>query len=71
VNRALHHHVFDTPTAVQLIDRANFQIMQVNNFVPFHIVILARRRSETPDNARFLGANAKYRRRSPFPSDRM
>jgi SAM-dependent methyltransferase len=70
VNRALHHHVFDTPTALQLIDRANFQLIQVNNFRPFHIVILARSCSDTPDNAQFLGPNAAYRRRSPFPSDR-
>jgi len=70
VNRALHHHVFDTRTALQLIDRANFQLIQVNNFRPFHIVILARSCSETPDNAQFLRPNAKYRRSSPFPSDR-
>ena len=71
VHRALHHHVFDTLTAVQLVDRANFQLIQVDNFRPFHILILARNGSDTPDNARFLWANARYRRRSPFPSDRM
>ena len=70
VNRALHHHVFDTLAAVQLVDRANFQLLQVNNFMPYHIAILARSCSEAPDNARFLGPNAKYRRNSPFPSDR-
>jgi SAM-dependent methyltransferase len=70
VNRALHHHVFDTPTAVQLIDRAGFRVMQVDNFRPFHIVILAHSCGETPDNARFLGPSARYRRSSPFPSDR-
>ena len=69
-NRALHHHVFDTLTASKLIDRANFQLVRVNNFRPFHIVILARRCNGTPDNAQFLGPNAVYRRRSPFPSDR-
>jgi len=70
VNRALHHHVFDTVAALKLVDYANFQLIQVNNFRPFHIVILARSCSEIPDNAQFLGPNAKYRRRSPFPSDR-
>jgi SAM-dependent methyltransferase len=70
INRALHHHVFDTLTASQLIDRANFQLIRVNIFRPFHIVILASSCSEAPDNAQFLGLNARYRRRSPFPSDR-
>lgn len=71
VNRALHHHVFDTATAVQLVDRANFQVMQVNNFKPYHIAILASSCSGKPDNARFLGQGAKYRHSSPFPSDRL
>ena len=70
MNRALHHHVFDTRVAVQLVDHANFQVLQVDNFRPFHIVTLARSCKETPDNARFLGPSAKYRHRSPFPSDR-
>jgi SAM-dependent methyltransferase len=71
VNRALHHHVFDTATAVKLVDRANLQVIQVENLAPFHIVILARSCSETPDNSQFLGLNASYRLRSPFPSDRV
>jgi SAM-dependent methyltransferase len=70
VIRALHHHVFNAPTAVQLVDRANFQLVRVNTFRPFHIVILGRSCGEAPKNARFLGAGAKYRRSSPFPSDR-
>ena len=71
VNRALHHHVFDTGTAVQLVDRASFQVIQVENFLPCHIVILARSSGGTPRNAQFLRANANYRRHSPFPADRM
>lgn len=71
VNRALHHHVFDTATAVRLIDRAGFRVIQVDNFRPFHIAILACSCSDSPDNARFLRPSAKYRRRSPFASDRM
>ena len=70
VKRALHHHVFDTLTAVRLIDRAKFEVMQVNNFLPCHIVVLARSRRAGPNNSQFLGGNAKYRIHSPFPSDR-
>lgn len=60
VNRALHHHVFDTLTAIQLADRAGFQLLQINNIKPFHIVIVARNSQDAPDNARFLKATPSY-----------
>lgn len=69
-NRAIHHHVFDTRTAVALMDHAAFQVVRVDTSKPFHITILARRCDRMHDNSVFLGANAEYRRRSPFPADR-
>src|SRR5208337_3488709 len=66
-NRCMHHHVFDTATALTMVDHAAFQVIRVANLGPFHIVILARRCQGVPDNARFLGPKAEYRRRSPFP----
>jgi SAM-dependent methyltransferase len=69
--RAIHHHVFDTHTALAVVDRASFQILQVSTFRPYHIMILARRLEGVPDNAAFLGAQAEFRRHSPFRSDRL
>jgi SAM-dependent methyltransferase len=69
--RAIHHHVFDTHTALAVVDRASFQILQVSTFRPYHIMILARRSEGVPDNAAFLGTQAEYRRDSPFRSDRL
>ena len=70
-NRAMHHHVFDTATAVALVDNAAFQVLRVDTSKPYHITILARRCDQTCDNSAFLGPNAPYRRLSPFPSDRL
>lgn len=69
-NRSIHHHVFDTRTAVRLIDHAGFQLSVVATFEPFHIVILAKKTARQPDNSRFLLPDAKFLVRSQFPSDR-
>lgn len=68
-NRAMHHHVFDTLTALQVVDRAGFRIVRVDNFKPYHIVILASRSKGESDNSRVLAKGAGHWRRSPFPSD--
>ena len=70
INRALHHHVFETQTALAMVDHAAFQVIRVDVHKPYDIVILACKCDGTPDNSRFLGEQAEYRRRSPFPSDR-
>lgn len=69
-NRGMHHHVFDTNTAVEMTHRAAFQVLRVDPLEPYHIIILAQRCREAPNNARFLETNAEYRRQSPFASDR-
>jgi SAM-dependent methyltransferase len=68
-HRAMHHHVFDTLTAIQLVDRAGFTITRVDHLRPFHIIILARRDSGMIDNRLFLDGGFDLQR-SPFPSDR-
>jgi SAM-dependent methyltransferase len=70
-NRALHHHVFDTWTAVALVDHAAFQVLRVDTAKPYHIIMLAQRCDRIRDNSAFLGPQADYRLRSPFPSDRV
>ncbi len=69
-NRAIHHHVFDTRSAVRLLDYARFEILRVDNFEPYHIIILARRKDATPNNSAFLTGGWAGLLKSPFPSDR-
>jgi ubiquinone/menaquinone biosynthesis C-methylase UbiE len=68
--RAIHHHVFDTHTAVALLNEAAFQVVRVDTFKPYHIVVLAKSCDRQPDNKQFLGPGAEYKQGSPFPSDK-
>jgi SAM-dependent methyltransferase len=67
--RAMHHHVFDTMTALAVVNQAGFKILRVDSFEPCHIVILASRANPTLDNRRFMERGSKHWSRSPFPSD--
>ena len=71
-NRGLHHHVFDTRLAVELLDQVGVQIRAVESTFPFHIAALGTRleSGQRPDNTEFLGPRAPYRSASPFRSDR-
>jgi SAM-dependent methyltransferase len=71
-NRGLHHHVFDTRSAVELLNHMGVRIRAVEAAFPFHIATLATRpeSGQRADNALFLGALAPYRTSSPFRSDR-
>jgi SAM-dependent methyltransferase len=68
--RAMHHHVFDTSTAVEMLDYAGFQLLRVDLLKPCHIILVCQKCDHTPENAAFLAQDAEYRRHSPFPSDR-
>ena len=68
LNRAMHHHVFDTLSAVHIVNHAGFKIVRVDTLNPYHIIILASRADQPGDNRRFIEA-AEYLGRSPFPSD--
>jgi len=72
-NRCLHHHVFDTRLAVAVIDHARLQILAVEPFRPYHIVVIARKLppGATPNNDRFMGTTRAPCWSSPFASDRM
>jgi O-antigen/teichoic acid export membrane protein/SAM-dependent methyltransferase len=69
LNRAMHHHAFDTKTALTTIDHIGLQIVRVDNLRPFHIIILASRTDRPIDNRRFLEPGGEHWSRSPFPSD--
>jgi SAM-dependent methyltransferase len=69
-NRTLHHHVFDTDLVVQLLDRADCQLLWVETALPFHIVAVVRANGPAPDNRDFLAPTAAWRRASVFRRDR-
>ena len=68
--RAMHHHVFDTLTALEIVNYAGFTVVRADCLLPFHIFIMASRdsemaRKELPfDTSQVLA-------RSPFPSDQV
>jgi SAM-dependent methyltransferase len=70
-NRCLHHHVFDTALAVEVVHHMRLEILAVETALPHHIFILARNVAHEPDNEVFRGCQAAYRRRSRFMSDRV
>ena len=42
-NRCLHHHVFDTRLAAEIVNHMGLQIDAVELFHPFHITVTARK----------------------------
>jgi predicted SAM-dependent methyltransferase len=72
-NRCLHHHVFDTRLVVEVINHMGLQILAVELFRPYHIVLIAKkiRRDQAVNNEKFRGINAAPCWHSPFPSDRL
>lgn len=70
IHRAMHHHVFDTMTALALVSYAGFRLLRADKLLPCHIIILAQRADQKPDNHSFMEWELARLRRSPFPSDR-
>lgn len=68
--RWLHHHVFNTRLAAQVVDRAGLQITAIEALKPHHIIVVAKKRPEglPIDNSGVLWNPASYLR-SPFISD--
>jgi SAM-dependent methyltransferase len=71
-NRSLHHHVFDTALAVELIDYSGLQIIAVEAARPYHIFVVAQKLTDgrIVNNDQFRGSQAAYRLSSPFTTDR-
>lgn len=68
-NRCLHHHVFDTYSAMNLIDHLNLKILSVEPMLPFHIVIVAKKSSEN-NNEEIFTSFTKGKISSPFKNDK-
>ena len=70
VNRCFHQHVFDTALATAVVDHMGLEILAAEPRLPHDIFVVARRVAGSPDNSRFTGPQAVWRRRSPFMLDR-
>jgi SAM-dependent methyltransferase len=70
INRCLHHHVFITQSAVDLIRHTGLKILAVEATKPFHIFILAEKPHEA-GHTESTNGNTALRWESPFPSDQM
>jgi len=71
-NRCLHHHVFDTRLAVELIHHINLQILAVDVVTPYDIVVVAQKPTlgQGVQNERFRGIGNEPCWHSRFPTDR-
>jgi SAM-dependent methyltransferase len=71
-NRCLHHHVFDTRLAVEAVHHMGLQILSVELFRPFHIVVIGQKpkSGQEVQNDRFRGIHTAPCWLSPFPCDR-
>lgn len=68
-NRSLHHHVFDTYSAVKLIDHVKMNILAVEARLPFNIIIAAQK-SDSCDNTLIINKIQNKELPSPFYSDK-
>jgi SAM-dependent methyltransferase len=68
--RRMHHHVFNIPLVIQLLDHCKVQILSVDFRLPFHIITLSRKTASAVNNTLFLRRDAACRKRSPFGCDR-
>ena len=70
-NRCLHQHVFNTPLAVEVVDHMGLQVLAVELFTPYNIVVVARKLHphESANNEGFRARGATTSYASPFPSD--
>ncbi len=56
INRALHHHVFDSNLMIQIFNYLNLQITALDMVKPIHIIIIGKKLSDgqLPDNSNYL-----------------
>jgi len=69
--RSLHHHVFDTRLAADVVLHAGFGLVAVEPLLPYHIIVLAQKPLAGVAPSPFdKGALQEALAKSPFPSDR-
>jgi SAM-dependent methyltransferase len=68
-SRCLHHHVFDTRLAAELVNWLGMEILFVEPALPGDIIVAARKVEHSIQNEPFLGDEAPHLLSSPFVSD--
>ena len=70
-NRCLHHHVFDTRLAVEVINHVGLQVLAVEVFKPYDIFLVTQKpiQGQEVQNEQFRGIDTTPKWHSPFPSD--
>jgi SAM-dependent methyltransferase len=73
VTRGAHHHVFDTRLAIEMLDAARFDLIEVEPAAPTHIFLLTTPTAPevAANNGRFLTRDQALYRASPFKTDRL
>lgn len=69
INRAMHHHVFDSMAAIAIVNYVGLKILHAESLKPYHIVILSSHVHQPIDNHEFTERRSQHWKRSPFPSD--
>ncbi|MDT3696287.1 MAG: methyltransferase domain-containing protein [Ignavibacterium sp.] len=67
-NRCLHHHVFDSYLAMNLIDHLKFEILSIEALLPYHIILIAKKSNDF-DNKKIFNLFYNGSIFSPFPTD--
>jgi SAM-dependent methyltransferase len=71
-NRCVHHHIFNTPLLLKLVDYTGLKILKASLFTPFNIVVLARKLNDgNINNNAFLDRENPLFNNSRFPSDKL
>ncbi|HTK55241.1 MAG TPA: methyltransferase domain-containing protein [Gemmatimonadales bacterium] len=69
--RSLHHHVFDSRLAVEVVTEAGLVPVSVEPLEPYHIIVLAEApRTDAPSAPLAPAELDEVLRTSPFPTDR-
>jgi len=72
-NRCLHHHVFDTKLAIEMVNHIGHEILAVELFMPYHIVIVSRKTEADGlvNNEEYRSDTAVHYMNSPFALDQI
>jgi SAM-dependent methyltransferase len=70
-NRCLHHHVFNTPLLVKLVNYVDLQICDIQHFNPFNIIMLAKKVVGKPNNNYYIDPSKDIYQDHKFPSDKI
>ena len=72
-NRCLHHHVFNSPLVIDLMDYIELQIKAIEAIAPMHILVVAQKLpvNKTLSNEDFIKYVRTDKYKTPFSSDKI